>query len=109
MHEHIVSFLCLLCERGRAREVFDSIKEFQNLLSFSKNVSKAYVKSAFPLNEDEKDRISKKLEKLAGGPVILECSVDEGLIGGVVIEMNGKVIDGSINNRLQKMKDVIKR
>ena len=48
-----------------------------------------------------------KLEKQSGRNVLLECSTDSTLLGGIVVEMDGKILDGSIRRRLQEVKEVM--
>lgn len=107
--EHVLSFLQLLCERGRIRTLADCTDEYKRLLDASERVSVAYVVSAVPLTEEEKAAIRAKLEKTNGHSVTLECSVDEKLLGGLRIEMDGKVLDHSLRHRLQEVKDVISK
>lgn len=107
--EHIVSFLSLLCERGRIREFESCVKEYKKLAEFSRNIVTARVKSAVELSEAEKEKLKKKLEKMSGYSVITECETDETLIGGMVIEMDGKLLDYSLKRRLHEVKDVISR
>lgn len=105
--EHIVSFLSLLCERGRIREFGGCVNEYKLLLDASKHISSARVISAVELTDSEKEKLQAKLEKMSGQTVILECSVDESLLGGIIIEMDGKVMDGSVRSRLKEVKEVI--
>lgn len=107
--EHVVSFLSLLCERGRIRSIFDCVKEFKSLVDFSKHVSTAKVRSVVMLSEEEKKNLSDKLCKMCGHSVIMECIIDETLMGGIVVEIDGKVIDYSLKQRLHEVKDVISR
>jgi len=107
--EHIVSFLCLLCERGRIREFADCVEEYKKLAEFSRNILTAHVKSAVELSENEKEKLKQKLEKMSGHSVIVECEQDEALIGGLVIEMDDKILDYSLKRRLHEVKDVISR
>ena len=107
--EHIVSFLSLLCERGRIREFESCVKEYKKLAEFSRNIVTARVKSAVELSEAEKEKLKKKLEKMSGYSVIVECEQDEALIGGLVIEMDDKILDYSLKRRLHEVKDVISR
>lgn len=107
--EHIVSFIKLLCERGRIFEFNDCVKEYKKLLDISKHISVAQVTSSIELTVQEKEKLQQKLEKISGHSVVLECSVDKSLLGGIIIEMDGKIIDGSLQRRLHEVKDVISR
>ena len=105
--EDIVSFLCILCERGRIRELFECIEEYKKLLAFKKNVKNVRVRSFAPLGEEEKSRLKSKLEKKHNCSVSIEYELDSTLIGGLVIEIDGKIIDGSVKTRLEQIKGVI--
>lgn len=107
--EDIVSFVKLLCEKGRIHLIKEAIEVYKNLLDAQNMVSTAFVKSAAELNEDEKEKLKDKLEIKVGHSVVLECCLDESLIGGMVIEIDGKVIDASIKSRLSEVKDVISK
>lgn len=109
VHEYILSFVKILCEKGYIRKFELCREEFNKMLDFSKKVSLAHIKSAVALTESEKDSLKAKLEQLSGHSVIMEFSEDESLIGGIVVEIDGKVLDGSVKHRLQEVKDVISR
>lgn len=107
--EYVVSFLKLLCEKGHIRSFQSCVSEYKKLLDVSLNISKAKVVSAVELTKEQKERLQQKLEKMSGHFVELNCSVDASLMGGMVIEMDGKVIDGSLQRRLQEVKEVMSR
>ena len=105
--EDIVSFLCILCERGRIRELFECIEEYKKLLDFKKNVKNVRVRSSAVLGEEEKARLKSRLEAIHNCSVSIEYEIDSSLIGGLVIEIDGKIIDGSVKTRLEQVKGVI--
>lgn len=107
VHEYVYSFILILCEREHITVFEDCVKEYINLYQISQNISTAKVTSVVPLTEDEKEKLLRKLEKLSGHLVNLECSLDESLIGGLVINMDGKIIDQSIRHRLSEVKEVM--
>lgn len=107
--EYVVNFLQLLCEKNRIQLISSCISEYNKLLDASERVSTARVTSAVELTPEEKQRLQKKLEKLSGQSVVMECTVDPSLMGGVVIETEGRIIDGSLRRRLHEVKDVIGR
>lgn len=105
--EYAVSFLSILCEKGRALLFEDCVKEFKRLYAESKNISAARVYSAVPLSEEQKERLKSKLENRSGHSVKTEYLIDETLLGGVLIEMDGTEIDGTVKRRLQELKEVM--
>ena len=59
------------------------------------------------LKESEAVAIRDELEKRFGHGISIQCEVDPSLIGGVRVEVEGRVIDGSIRNKLEQIKDVM--
>ncbi len=109
LHTHVVSFLKLLCEKMMMRSFLDAAEEYQNLLAASQNVSTALVTSAVSLTQEETEALLAKLTSMCGHEVEIETTIDESLLGGMIIEIDGKVIDASIRRRLGDVKDVISR
>ena len=107
--EHVVSFLMLLCEKGRMECFGDAVKEYSALLDASKRVLSAKVTSAAELTEAEKEKLKNKLESINKGEVRIEYLIDTALIGGLVVEVDGKIMDGSLRQRLREVKDVINK
>ena len=105
--EDVVSYVQLLCEKGRISFFYESAEEYGKLLDESMKVSKAKVVSAAELSEEEKKALKEKLENMNKTSVEMEYSVDEALIGGIIVEIDGKVMDGSLRSRLRDIKDVI--
>ncbi len=109
LSKNVLSFIKLLCEKGRIRILCECEKQFRLLYDMRKSVSIAKVTSTAPLTEQQKTALKQKLEKLSGNSVELECTVDKSLIGGITVEMDGKIIDGSIKRRLHNVKEVMNR
>lgn len=107
--EDILSFLMLLCEKGRISLFFGIEEEYQQLLEASEHVSEATVTSAVSLTEAEKVRLHEKLLQICGHAVIPRYVIDPALLGGMIVEVDGKVLDGSLRHRLKEVKEVISR
>ncbi len=63
----------------------------------------AEVVSATPLSEAQKQGIAGALTKRLGRDVVLDCKVDETLLGGAIIRAGDMVIDGSVVTKLSKL------
>lgn len=109
MPEDVVSYLSLMCDKGRLSEFSESVEEYENLLSESQKVKVAKVTSAVELTEEEKTALTKKLMTAYKTNVSIEYCIDSSILGGVVVEMDGKVLDGSLRSRLKDIKEVINR
>lgn len=106
--ERVMTMLCLFCEKGHIMDFAECREEYKELLLAYEARSIAKVSSAIPLSDEEKRALSTNLEKKFGHSIELECSIDESLIGGMVVEIEGKVIDGSLKSRLRQIKEAIK-
>jgi len=105
--EDVVSYLQLLCEKGRISCFYDSAEEYKNLLDESKRISNAKITSAVELTDEEKEKLKNKLEAMTRSAVSMEYFIDESLLGGLIAEIDGKVLDGSLRTRLHDIKEVI--
>lgn len=108
MPEEIVSFLKLLVENGHVKELSECINEFFGLEMLLKNSMTVTVYSSIDLTEAQKEKLVKNLKNKYGKTVNAEYKTDKSLIGGIKIVMEDKVLDGSIEKRLQSLKEVIK-
>ena len=107
--EVVVSFLQVLCRRGHARSFFACAEEYRRLLDHAKRVAQARIVSAVELSAAQKQALVEKLERRSGKRVEAEYIVDGTLLGGLVVEMEGRVLDGSLKKDLQHVKEVIEK
>jgi len=105
--KYVVSLLCVMCTNGCIRELEDCVAAFQELHDAEMKLSTARVVSAVALTEAEKANLIAQLTKKLGRTIRLECEVDASLLGGMIVHVDGKVIDGSVRHKLQKIKEVM--
>lgn len=105
--EHVVSFLKILTENGRIGQLFSCIEEFEELKRFTSNIATATVYSAVELSDPQKEKLCRKLTASLGKTVTANFVVNAALLGGIKIEVDGKILDGSIENHLKRIKGVI--
>ena len=107
LHEYAVSFVKLLCERGHIRELDECLDEYLKLYEASDGACTAEVVSAVPLTETQRGELTEKLQKMLSRPVELNCKVDESILGGMIVSVDGMVMDGSLRRRLADAHDII--
>lgn len=105
--QYVVSFLKLMCENGHIRSFSLCKEEFCALLEAHRGKVEARVYCASELSSEQKAALCKKLSKVSGKDVFASYIVDDTLIGGIRVEIDGNVYDGSISSALKSVKDVI--
>ena len=93
-------FLLLLAEKQRLTSIGDIYDAFRTLVQKSTGEVVAHVRTATPLKDSEQKRLHAALEKVSGKKIILDITTEPDLIAGLVCELEGKVLDGSLQNRL---------
>lgn len=107
--EHVMGLVHVLVSHGHIRELDDVLAAYTELHDAARRLSTAYVTSAVALTEKEKAELTLKLTRKFGRTIRLECAIDPSLLGGLVVRVDGKVIDGSLKHRLHEIKEVMNR
>lgn len=105
----VLSFLQLLCEKGRVFCFDEACDEYARLLEEHEQTAHALVTSVLALDDAQKRALTAKLEAYCKKKVSLTCKIDPTLLGGVTVELDGRVLDGSLRHRLNDIKDVMLR
>ena len=103
----LLAILRMMVSRGHVSALNGMARDYEELARGYRGESIAVVTSAVPLKEAETVALRAKLEKKLGRKIILRCAVNPALIGGVRVEVDGRVIDGSIRNKLDEIKEVM--
>lgn len=91
----------MLAEQGRIEVLPEIATAFTQLSSADNDTCIVQVRSAQPLNEQEKQELTRTLKKKIGKSVVLEIEDAPELLAGVTIAYDGKIIDQSLRGRLQ--------
>lgn len=79
--------------------------EFRDL----RGIADAVVRTAVPLSEPMRIRVRESVARFTGKQPFLIEKVDPSLIGGIVIEVGGQKIDGSVSSRLRELGQSLER
>ena len=101
--EFFVNFLKVLIRHGRM-ELIDEIREVViRVREELANQQRVQVRSSQPLTDKSRQRVVSQLKDKLGFDPILQESVDESLIGGLVIQVGDTVYDSSLRTRLKTL------
>ena len=103
----LLAILRMMVSRGHVSALSGMARDYEELARGYRGESMAVVTSAVPLKEAETVVLREKLEKKLARKITLQCQVNPDLIGGIRVEVDGRVIDGSIRNKLDEIKEVM--
>jgi F-type H+-transporting ATPase subunit delta len=97
------NFLCLLADHHRLGQIGGIADHYRRLLDDARGRVRAAISSAVPLTDEQESRLVSAFERVTGRTVLPTRQVDPGLLGGIVVEIAGKVYDGSLKTQLQQL------
>jgi F-type H+-transporting ATPase subunit delta len=100
----VQSLALLLLERGRIAILPAVARAYEEMCDERLGRVRAVVKSSKPLDIASETEVRKALERRTGKKVLLTTVVDPALIGGVVAQVAGLELDGSVASRLHAIK-----
>ena len=103
------NLLRLMAANERLLAMPDVAAQYEVMRAEAEGTVDAKVRSAMPLSDAQKSRLSKALEKRLGRKVNLTVLEDKSLLGGAVIQAGDLVIDGSAKGRLEKLASALQR
>ncbi len=100
--------LALMAEKRRLFVVPQLIDALRALLADERNEVTADVTSAKALTKTQSEKLAKTLADRVGKTVTINATVDESLIGGLVVKVGSKMIDTSISSKLNSLQNAMK-
>lgn len=102
------STLGLMAAKRRLFVLPQLISDVRARIATEKGEITAEVTAAAPLSADQAARLSAVLKARAGKDVKLKTTVDESLIGGLVVKLGSSMIDTSVKARLAALQNAMK-
>lgn len=104
-----IHFLSLLLERDRLTFLPSIVSRYHRLLDEAKGRVEAQVVAIGRLEEVMLEGLRQVLQRISGKKVVLHQETDPGLIGGALIQLEGKIYDGSVRTQLERMRECVGR
>jgi len=98
------NFLMLVADKGRAGEIEEIAKEFERLMAREERRLTVELVTARELTDSEAGEIIGQIEQASGRKVEATRSVDQGLIGGFVLQAGSYRADASVRGRLERLR-----
>jgi F-type H+-transporting ATPase subunit delta len=99
-----LNLVLLMIRRGRPGAIPAMRGHFEELVRRQRGVARAEVRTALPLDEEDRVSLEGTLERLAGSQVEFTETVDPSLIGGISVRIGDRLYDASVRSRLERLR-----
>jgi len=106
-HQLVKNFAALVVDKRRAFAFADMAVQYGALVAGARDEVVARVTSARALSDGQIDKVKAELEKAVGKNVIIENETDAALLGGMVVKLGSRMIDGSLKTKLNSLKTAL--
>ena len=103
----IRNFFYTMLKDGNIALLPDVLADLDRMVRGGPQVQVAIVTTALNLSDEEKEQFRDKLKQKYGDDLEFLFNVDPSLIGGAVVQVGDKIMDGSVATRLGAMKNVL--
>jgi F-type H+-transporting ATPase subunit delta len=102
--EMLRNFLLLIAEKGRGAEIEPIAVEFERLAAAAEGQLEVELTTAYELSDADARTILGQIEEASGRRIEARRKVDQGLIGGFVLQAGSMRIDASVRGRLVRLR-----
>jgi len=103
--QQMANLINLLLDKGRIDIIPALAQEYRQLDDFRQGRARAKCVSANTLSQDQLEQLQASLTKITGAKeVLISLEVDPSLLAGIVVSVDGRIIDGSLKGRLQRLR-----
>jgi F-type H+-transporting ATPase subunit delta len=99
-----LALVLLMVRRGRPGAVGRMIEHFGELLRRERGISLAEVRTALPLDDEQRRALQERLATITGDRIEMKEMVDEDLIGGIAVRIGDTLYDASVRSRLERLR-----
>ncbi|MEW6540377.1 MAG: F0F1 ATP synthase subunit delta [Bacillota bacterium] len=103
-----LNFLCLVLDRRREPYLKGIAERFFGLANETRNIVEAEVTTALELSVVHKVNLMQVLSRMTGKELRIRYQVDPDILGGLVVRLGDRIIDGSVKRQLERLKDSIR-
>ena len=100
----LANTLQLLAEKGRLALLAEVRDEFERLAAEKARTINLEVTSAVALDADLEQQIVARVERATGKKALLSKTIDETILGGLMLRLGDTIIDGSLRSRLAQLR-----
>ena len=108
LHPYVLNFMKLLCDNGTLRELSGCAQEYRRRYNAAHDILEVRAVTAVALRPELLDKLRAKLEAQTGKRIELSSRVDESLLGGVLLELPDRQLDGTVAYHLEEIQRILR-
>jgi len=102
------NFLGVLAQNRRLAQLGAIIRDFHTLSARHRGETSAHVITAHPLDSGQMAALTARLKSMVGSEVAVDATVDPNILGGLIVRLGSRQIDGSIRTKLNALATAMK-
>ena len=106
--QEVQNFLSLLASKNEVHLLPEIINEFDRYAERTTASNVAKITTAVALTAPEKQSLEAKLRNQFGDQIVFDYVIDPAVLGGVIVRVGDKEIDGSVSGKLAALKEKLK-
>ncbi|MDW3225000.1 MAG: F0F1 ATP synthase subunit delta [Paracoccaceae bacterium] len=108
LSDTVANTLALMAQNRRLFVLPQLVSTLRDIIATEKGEVTADVTSAKALTKTQSEKLAKSLKASTGKTVTLNATVDESLIGGLIVKVGSRMIDTSIRAKLNSLQNAMK-
>jgi F-type H+-transporting ATPase subunit delta len=80
------------------------VEHFNELLRRERGIQRAEIRSALPLDDEDRKAIVERLRQLTHNEIEISEHLDPTLIGGIAVRIGDQLYDASVRSRLERLR-----
>ena len=105
---YLLNFMKILTEKGYIRQFPDCCKAYRSAYNADHGILCVKAISAVALTDEQKEKLTGKVQTITGKTVSLECRLNPNVLGGIRLDYDGIQVDGTVQSRLDAVADLLK-
>lgn len=109
LDKNVFALLMVMIDNNNIVNLINVIDELNELINIKEGIICVEVMTTNTLNDNEKETIKLYFQNRLNKKINLIEKIDKNLVGGMIIKYQGKIIDGSLFNKQESLREYLKK
>lgn len=105
---YLLNFIKILCENGMIAQLRGCAKEYRRRYNEDHSIVDVCAVTAVSMSQPLQQKLKEKLQSILDKQVELSCKVDPNCMGGVLLQLPERQLDGTVKHRLDALRESLK-